>query len=444
MTGKQKMKNLCVALLFFWSSFSASAQSLYFPPVTGNTWDTISPVSLNWQQTKIDSLYHFLDTNDTKAFILLKEGKIVLEHYSGTHDQSSLWYWASAGKSLTAFLVGLAQQDQYLSLSDTTSDYLGTGWTSCNQAQEEKITIRHQLSMSSGLDDGVADPYCTFDSCLNCLADAGTRWAYHNAPYTLLDSVMEVATGMPLNTYLNQKVKTATGMTGAFVKSGYNNVFYSNARSMARYGLLILNHGNWNGTQILTDTAFFNQMVQSSQSLNPSYGYLWWLNGKPGFMVPGVQFLFPGFLFPDAPQDAFAAMGKNGQFLNVIPSSGMVWIRMGESPGSAEVPYLLNNQIWQHINDLDGSVTGIDAPAPKTLRIQIYPNPTSGTLFVQSDHLLQSIELLGFRGDVLKTFGCNEAKITLRINDLPDGFYLLRITTKNGEIETRKVVVIRN
>ena len=49
---------------------------------------------------------------------------------------------------------------------------------------------------------------------------------------------------------------------------------------MARFGLLILNKGNWDGNQIMTDTNYFNQMLNSSQSLNESYGYLWWLNGK--------------------------------------------------------------------------------------------------------------------------------------------------------------------
>ncbi len=438
------MKILCIVLLFFCSSFSATAQTLYFPPITGNIWDTISPATLNWQQAKIDSLYHFLDTNDTKAFILLKDGKIVLEQYFGTHTQNSLWYWASAGKSLTAFLVGLAQQDQHLSISDTTSDYLGTGWTSCTPAQEEKITVRHQLTMTSGLDDGVADHYCTLDTCLVYLADAGTRWAYHNGPYTLLDSVMEVATGMPLNTYLNQKVKVPTGMTGAFAISGYNNVFYSNARSMARYGLLILNRGNWNGTQIMTDTAFFNQMVNSSQSLNPAYGYLWWLNGKTSFMVPGIQFNFPGFLFPDAPADVVAAMGKDGQFLNINKSRNIVWLRMGNSPGSQEVSFLLNNQIWQHINDLDGSVTGIQDLNSNTGRITVFPNPTTGIVSIQCTQPVQSIDVSGLQGDVLKMFECDEANITLSIDDLIDGLYILRIKLENGEITTRKVVIIRN
>ena len=85
----------------------------------------------------------------------------------------------------------------------------------------EVITIRHQLTMTTGLDDEVTDPYCTDDTCLIYKAEAGTRWAYHNAPYTLLDQIMETTTGLTLNQYTSQKIKTITGMTGLFVPSGF-------------------------------------------------------------------------------------------------------------------------------------------------------------------------------------------------------------------------------
>ena len=273
------------------SSEYANAQ-LYFPPNSSNLWDTISPNSLGWAQNKIDSLYTFLDSNNTKAFILLKDGKIVLEEYFNGHDSTSNWYWASAGKSLTAFLIGIAQQENYLNISDTTSTYLGQGWTSLNPIQEEKITIRHQLNMTSGLDVGVTNPYCTIDTCLQYLAEAGTRWEYHNAPYTLLDQVIENATGYTINQYNNQKIKTITDIDGLFVPVGDNNVFFSTARSMARFGLLVLNHGNWDGTQIMIDSIYFDEMINTSQSLNKSYGYLWWLKWQKQPYVSRLSICF--------------------------------------------------------------------------------------------------------------------------------------------------------
>ncbi|HRG42797.1 MAG TPA: serine hydrolase domain-containing protein, partial [Saprospiraceae bacterium] len=203
---------------------------LYFPPTNSSTWETTDPSTLGWCQPKIDSLYHFLEANSTKAFILLKDGKIVLEKYFSGHSATNNWYWASAGKTLTSTLVGLAQQDNKLNISDLSSKYLGSGWTSCTPTQENKITIRHQLTMTSGLNDALADPYCTTNTCLQYKADAGTRWAYHNAPYTLLDKVIENATGSTLNQYINQKLKTTIGMDGIFLKQDFNNVYYSTAR----------------------------------------------------------------------------------------------------------------------------------------------------------------------------------------------------------------------
>src|SRR4051812_10412241 len=100
---------LIFILLVFNFSFLRS-QSLYFPPITGTTWDTMAPQSLNWCQPRIDSLYNYLQVKHTKSFILLKEGKIVLEKYFAPYTIDSLHYWASASKSLTGFLAGIAQQ----------------------------------------------------------------------------------------------------------------------------------------------------------------------------------------------------------------------------------------------------------------------------------------------------------------------------------------------
>jgi CubicO group peptidase (beta-lactamase class C family) len=147
-------------LLFFLAvllPIKNQAQGLYFPPNNSAVWDTMPPSALGWCQTRIDSLYALLDSNDTKAFVLLKDGKIVLEKYFAGQSPSSMWRWASAGKTVTATLVGIAQQENLLSITDTTSTYLGPGWSSLTTAQEERINIRHQLTMTSGLNDGVAD-----------------------------------------------------------------------------------------------------------------------------------------------------------------------------------------------------------------------------------------------------------------------------------------------
>jgi CubicO group peptidase (beta-lactamase class C family) len=420
-------------LCFFLCSLfhKPEAQSLYFPPVLGNTWATTPLEDLGWCQSRVDVLYNYLEANNTKAFILLKDGKIVLEKYFGTHTATSPWQWASAGKTITAFMVGMAQQENKLLINDKTSKYLGAGWTSCTPQQEDKITIWHQLTMTSGLDDGVTDPFCTLKTCLEYKADAGSRWAYHNGPYTLLDSVMEVAAGTTLNNYTTQKLKTPTGMTGQFVRIGYNNVFFSTARSMARFGLLMLNKGNWNGNQVMTDTNYFKQMVNTSQLINKSYGYLWWLNGKSSHMLPSSQIVFNGFMNPNAPADMYAGMGKDGQFLNVVPSQNLVWVRMGEAPDALPVPYLLNDAIWSYINQLSCTTTNINDTPLNEIQVELYPNPVHKELYIRSGEVIEKLSIYNAEGKLIQINNLRRNNHILSIGQLPPGVYILKADFNN-------------
>ncbi|MFY7898995.1 MAG: serine hydrolase domain-containing protein [Chitinophagaceae bacterium] len=321
---------------------------LYFPPITGNTWQTKSASSLGWNESEINNLYTYLQQKNTKAFIILKNGEIVIEKYFGTFTQDSAWYWASAGKTLTAFLVGIAQQEGLLNINQRSSQYLGTGFTSLPLAKENLITIKHQLTMTTGLDDGVAIDDCTLPACLQFKADAGTRWAYHNAPYTLLDKVIENATGKSYNAFFQEKIASQIGMKGVWLPNGtFNNIMYSNARSMARFGLLLLNKGTWSSSTILRDSDFFDSQINSSQTINPSYGYLTWLNGKSSYILPSTQFVFTGMLTPNAPADMYAALGKNDQKIYVVPSQKIVVIRMGESAGNSQLALSsFDNELW--------------------------------------------------------------------------------------------------
>lgn len=331
--------------------------TLYFPPVSGTEWQTTTVASLGWNGSLLNDLYTYLQQKNTKAFIILKNGKIVAERYFGTFTADSSWYWASAGKTMTAMLVGIAQQEGLLNINNKTSQYLGTGWTSLPLSKEDLITVKHQLTMTTGLDDAVTpDNDCTSPACLVYKADAGTRWAYHNAPYTILDKVVENAAGTTFNEYFRQKIRDKIGMNGIwFMGGGYNNVYYSTARSMARFGLLMLNKGKWDATTILSDTNYFNAQVNTSQTLNNSYGYLTWLNGKANYMLPTVQFVFSGPLMPNAPADLFAALGKNDQKVYVVPSQNLVVIRMGESAGNTQLAVSsFDNELWGKLKGVIG------------------------------------------------------------------------------------------
>ena len=327
---------------------STTTQPLYFPPSGTTEWQTATAASLGWDNTALNNLYPYLQSKGTKAFIILKGGKMVTEKYFGTFTADSLWYWASAGKTMTGFLVGIAQQEGLLNINDPTSKYLGTGWTSEPVGKENLITLKNQLTMTTGLDDGVADPDCTLPGCLVFKANAGTRWAYHNAAYTLLDAVVEKASGLSYNAYFQQKIRNKIGMNGLWIKSpNSNNIFYSNPRSMARFGLLLLNKGKWNTTAILSDTNYFHNQVNTSQNINLSYGYLTWLNGKSSNMLPQSQIVFPGAIIPNAPADLFAALGKNDQKIYVVPSQQLVIIRMGNTAGGVKPAGSdFDNELW--------------------------------------------------------------------------------------------------
>ena len=420
----------------------SAAQEPYFPPITGNAWETVDPASLGWCEDQIPPLLQFLDSNNTKAFIVLKDGRIAIEHYFGTFTQDSVWYWASAGKSLTSFLVGLAQQEGSLDINQPSSNYLGAGWTSCTSAQEQAITVRHQLTMTSGLDDTTGDTDCTDPACLQYLADPGTRWAYFNAPYTKLDAVIENATGSTLNSFVVSRLSQPAGITGAYVPVGSNNVFFSKPRSMARFGLLMLNQGTWNTTPIMTDMNYFTDMTTPSQTINNSYGYLWWLNGQSDYHLPSTQFEFPGTLMPNEPADGYNALGKNGQFINVIPSEGIVLVRMGNAPDGLPVPYLLNDEIWEYLNAVLCSNTMIgDAAGPQQSQL-LYPNPTNGILTFKNtgNRKVLRVIMIGTDGRTHPEMVNNSS---VDISDLADGIYNAVITFSDGTEYREKINVIK-
>jgi CubicO group peptidase (beta-lactamase class C family) len=382
-----------------WLTMQASyAQSFYYPPNTGNTWQTMTPSDLGFCQERIDSLYQFLGEKNTKSFILLKDGKIVLEKYFGSYVQDSIWYWASAGKSLSAFLVGQAQDEGLLDISDKTSDYLGLGWTSAPPEKEALITIRHQLTMTSGLNDPGSDDNCTQPSCLTYLADAGTRWDYYNAPYHLVHDVLEEASGLTLNNFTRTRLFDRIGMKGFW----FEHIMYGRARDMARFGLLVLANGIWNGDTLLHNQQYLYDMAHSSQDLNKSYGYLWWLNGEESFMLPDLQLVFPFKLLSNAPDDMFAALGKNDQKIHVVPSKGWVVVRQGNDAGFTglggnSVPIAFDNELWRYLNELDcGQVSTNELHSPGSM--QVYPNPTTDVWQIQSDEIPEMVELFDAYG----------------------------------------------
>jgi CubicO group peptidase (beta-lactamase class C family) len=330
-----------------------SNEETYFPPLNSDTWETKSITELNWNEDQLQPLLDYLVEMNSKSFIILHEGKIVVESYFNGHTNTSPWYWASAGKTLTTAITGIAQEEGLLNINDKVSDYIGDSWTSAPLDKENLITCKNLLSMNSGLDDGLGDDI--YASNLQYLSDAGDRWAYHNV-YVKLQDVVAVASNLTWSTYFNSKLKNRIGMTGAWLQTGDFSVYWSTTRSMARFGLLTYTNGKWENDQIIPEDYledYLEDAVNTSQNINQSYGYLWWLNGKSTYRLPQSQIQFNGELIPNAPTDMYAALGKNDQKIYVVPSENLVVIRMGDAAESENFALSnFDNQLWLHINAL--------------------------------------------------------------------------------------------
>jgi len=303
---------------------------------------------LGWNTGNVQSLKDYLSQKHSKSFMILVNGRIVMEEYFNGHSATATWPWNSAGKTLVSTATGIAQQEGLLDINTKASQYLGAGWTVAPLAKENLITVRHLLTMTSGLNDSSE---LVIRANLKYMADAGTRWSYHNVFQKLMD-VVGAASGQTYENYFNAKLKNKLGMDGFWNYGLIFTVYHSNTRSMARFGLMALNNGKWNNEQIINQ-AFFNEAINTSQTINPSYGYLWWLNGKSGAMIPGGQTFYPGSLIPNAPADMYAAMGAEDQRIYVVPSKKMVVIRMGDASDPQNPSFAVSgfdNELWGKIN----------------------------------------------------------------------------------------------
>ncbi len=325
----------------------APEATMYFPPVGSAEWETTSPAGFGWNDAAIEPLRDYLAATGTRSFMVLVDGRIVVEEYFAGHDAAATWQWNSAGKTLLTAATGIARQQGLLDLDDRVSAHVGAGWTATTTEQEDLIRIRHLLTMTSGLDDS---RQLVVPENLTWVADPGVRWSYHNVFQVLFD-VVAAATDQPFSDYFDAHLRDRIGMDGSWDVGPIFTIYHSTTRGMARFGLLALNRGRWNGVQVV-DEEWFAASTTSSQSINPSYGYLWWLNGKASYMVPGGQDVYTGPLVPNAPADMYAAMGAEDQRVYVIPSRAMVVVRMGEASDPDNPSFALSgfdNDLWERI-----------------------------------------------------------------------------------------------
>ncbi|HVT78106.1 MAG TPA: serine hydrolase domain-containing protein [Acidimicrobiales bacterium] len=248
---------------------------------------------------------------------------------------------ASTQKSIVSVLVGIAVARGDLALDDRVTDHLGAGWTGRDDvATEGDITLRHLLSMTSGLGDA-----------LEFVAQPGERWDYNLVVYPTVKRVLRAATNRDLDDTTRELVTGPLGMTAtrwqprvwndrlpAIFKGAFfypdgtpMEALVSPARDLVRFGDAVMRGCVGLGV----DHAYREAMTRPSQQLNPAYGLLWWVNGSPFFFAPRLAVRVDGPFFPGVPADAFAALGAGDQCCVVVPSLELVVARTGGAAGEA-------------------------------------------------------------------------------------------------------------
>ena len=134
-----------------------------------------------------------------------------------------------------------------------------------------------------------------------------------------------------------------------------------------------------------------------------------------------------------------SAMGKGGQFLNVIPSQNMVWIRMGDEPVNSLVPFLLNDNIWEYVNDLVCNPTAINSQKLSGDLVQLYPNPAQNFVHIISQSVIVKTEIYNQQGQIVQTVNNQNKEITIDITNLNTGLYFVKVYLQNGKIFTLKL-----
>ncbi|MBK9709470.1 MAG: serine hydrolase [Acidobacteria bacterium] len=318
----------------------------YYP--RGNEWETRALKDAGLDAAGIEGAIQYAADHNSTGLVILRGGRIVTEKYWKDWKPETSQPIYSSSKSITATLIGMALEDGRIkSLNQSASNFV-SAWKG---TPKEAITLRHMLTMTSGIKNSagtnIRDDVDAFEetAALPLEHQPGEVWAYNTPVYRMLIRVLEIAYGQSIDQYTQRKLSGPLGMQyskwdcSPAPENKTNCTWYRSClRDMSRFGLLILRNGQWNGKQLIS-AKYLKESTSTSQKLNESYGYLWWLNGKGSFRMPGggggVQ---PGMLWPDCPPDAFGALGAQDKKIYVVPSLDLVVSRHGGAAGIARGP----------------------------------------------------------------------------------------------------------
>ena len=278
------------------------------------------------------------DKLGTVAYVVIKNDSIIFEEYWNGYSADSSSNSFSMAKSWISTLVGIAiKEGKIESINQKACDFL----PEFCEGDNSKITIKHLLTMSSGLDwdEDYHDPLGQTAEAyfapnlkeqmmrLKAVETPGEIFKYHSSCSQLLAFIVESATGQSVNEYTSEKLWKPMGakhpaLWNTDTKRGDEKAFCcinSNARDFARLGKLYMNQGNWNGTQLL-DSNYVKEATSVSNLLdedgnkNVNYGYQFWIANRKGL-------------------DVYYTRGLWGQYVICIPEKDMIIVRLGRNYG---------------------------------------------------------------------------------------------------------------
>jgi CubicO group peptidase (beta-lactamase class C family) len=302
--------------------------------IPGDDWQIDEPEDHDIDPAGLEAAreYAFADEMHTQGVVVVHEGAIVAEWYGDDADADSYAASWSMAKSFTSALVGIAIED---GLIEGVDEPMTTWFPEWEADERADITLRDVLQMSSGLDwveDYDPTSAATSDivqmvlgqpdelayaSSRPPLHPAGEVWNYSSGETMLMSGVLEQATGMPADEYAEQELFGPLGMDQVewWRDAEDHTLTYccldTPTRDFARFGLLYSRNGNWGGDQLVPEGWVADSLEPAADS-DGGYGYQWWLGGQEGI-----------------PDDSFAAIGHDGQYIYVVPSLDLVVARNG-------------------------------------------------------------------------------------------------------------------
>lgn len=328
----------------------ASSGSSTNGPVPGAEWDRVDAKAAGFDPAKLQALADTAKSGESNCIAVVKDGKLVTDQYWNGAAADKPQEVFSATKSYTSALVGIAADEGLVKIDDPAYKYIPE-W---EKTEAKAVTVRDLLSNDSGRHYDNATDYgamavaatdkTQFAIDLGQDAPPDTVWRYNNSAIQTLSQVIEKATKTDGVSFAKDKLLGPIGMDHSTMTkdpSGNMKTFMglqSTCLDMARFGLLMLNDGNWGGTQIVS-ADWVKESTSPSQVLNPQYGFLWWLNteaagantadqatGGPSSSTAPPK---STKMVPSAPDDTFFALGLGNQIIAVVPEENLVAVRLG-------------------------------------------------------------------------------------------------------------------